>query len=134
MELLGTQSQIPVTGADRLPGTANYFIGSDPTRWHTSILTFAKVRYTGVYPGVNLAYYGNQGLLEYDFVIAPHADLAPIRLHFSAAEKLILAAGGDLVISGKSTRSPSTSRSFINSLTVAGARSPAASRCFRATR
>ena len=104
MELFGTESQIPVTGADRLPGTANYFIGNDPTKWRTNIPTFAKVRYTGVYPGVDLVYYGNQGRLEYDFVIAPHADPSPIRLHFGGAEKLRLTSGGDLVISTRSSQ------------------------------
>jgi hypothetical protein len=104
MELLGTQSQIPVTGADRLPGTANYFIGSDPTRWHSSIPTFSKVRYTGVYPGVDLVYYGNQGRLEYDFVIGPRADPAPICLHFAGAQKISITLGGDLVISTKTSQ------------------------------
>jgi hypothetical protein len=32
------------------------------------------VRYTNVYPGVDLVYYGKQRQLEYDFVIQPGAD------------------------------------------------------------
>ena len=43
-------------------------------RWQTNIPNYAKVRYSGVYPGVDLVYYGNQQQLEYDFIVAPGAD------------------------------------------------------------
>jgi hypothetical protein len=62
-------TQQPV-GIEPLPGVANYFIGKDPAAWHTDIATFRQVRYPGVYRGVDLVYYGNQGQLEYDFVVA----------------------------------------------------------------
>jgi hypothetical protein len=34
-------------------------------------------RYNGVFPGIDLVYYGNQRQLEYDFVVAPEAPGAP---------------------------------------------------------
>src|SRR5439155_7402835 len=41
----------------------------------TNLSTYAKVEHRNVYPGVYLVFYGNQGgQLEYDFVVAPHAD------------------------------------------------------------
>jgi len=43
-------------GEEQLPGTANYFIGNDPAKWHSSVPTYAKVRYRGVYPGVDLVF------------------------------------------------------------------------------
>ena len=85
-------------GEERLPGTANYFIGNDPSRWHTSVPTYSKVRYRGVYPGVDLVYYGNQRQLEYDFIVAPGADPRPIRLQFAGAKGLRLSTDGDLVV------------------------------------
>ncbi len=42
--------------------------------------TFGKVEYPEVYPGVNLVYYGKQGKLEYDFVLAAGADPKAIGL------------------------------------------------------
>ena len=59
----------------------NYFLGNDPDRWRTNIPNYAKVRYYSVYPGIDLVYYGNQGQLEHDFVVAPGADPRAIRLH-----------------------------------------------------
>jgi hypothetical protein len=64
-----------------LPGKSNYFIGNDPKKWRTHVPTYGRVRYENVYPGVDLVYYGNKGgQLEYDFVVAPGADLGPIAL------------------------------------------------------
>src|SRR5271155_5109734 len=102
MELKGGNSQAQVSGSDELPGTTNYFLGNDPTRWRTGVPTFAKVHYTGVYPGIDLIYYGNQRRLEYDFVVAPHANPKQVELHFSGAQHLRLDALGNLQILGNS--------------------------------
>jgi hypothetical protein len=101
MELVRANPNAKVSGADQLPGTANYFTGSEPAKWHTGVPTYAKVRYASVYDGVDLVYYGNQRQLEYDFVIAPNADPKPIRLHFAGASKLSLATNGDLRVQAK---------------------------------
>ena len=98
MELAGASSGLQVTGAERLPGKANYFIGSDPAKWHADIPTYAKVKYASVYPGVDLVFYGNQHQLEYDFVIAAGADPKPVRLHFAGAKRLKVMANGDLMV------------------------------------
>jgi hypothetical protein len=89
---------LQVTGAERLPGKVNYFIGSDPAKWHAEIPTYAKVKYASVYPGVDLVFYGSQHQLEYDFVIAAGADPKPVRLHFAGAERLKVIANGDLMV------------------------------------
>jgi len=87
-----------VAGADQLPGKSNYLIGNDPAKWHRDIPQFSRVRYQGVYPGVDVVYYGNQGQLEYDFEVAPGADPAQIALHFQGPEKTALDASGNLIL------------------------------------
>jgi len=82
MKLLNASQASAPTGFYELPGKVNYFIGNDPSKWRTNIPTFAKVRYKNVYPGIDLVYYGNQGQLEYDFVVAPGADPEQIALAF----------------------------------------------------
>jgi Beta-propeller repeat len=98
MELAGANAAPRVLGAEELPGRANYFIGNDPAKWLTNVPTYAKVKYEGVYPGVDLVYYGNQGQLEYDFVVAPGVDPNEIRLKFGGSGKLRLDEKGDLLI------------------------------------
>ena len=88
-----------VTGEDPLPGKSNYFIGSDPKQWRSNLPNYAKVRYHGVYEGVDLVYYGNPGQLEYDFVVAPGADPNGIRLDFSGALSIrVERTTGDLLL------------------------------------
>jgi hypothetical protein len=79
MTLVGS-SPARAIAQDQLPGKANYFLGHDPTKWRRDLPTFAKVRYPNVYQGIDIVYYGNQGRLEYDFVIAPGADPSAITL------------------------------------------------------
>ena len=43
-------------------------------KWRTNVPTYAKVKYEGIYSGIDLVYYGNQRQLEYDFIVAPGAD------------------------------------------------------------
>lgn len=99
MALVGANQNPQVVALEELPGRSNYLLGNDNRTWRTGISTFAKVKYQGVYPGVDLVYYGNQRQLEYDFVIAPGADPSPIRLSFEGAKQLrVDASTGDLLI------------------------------------
>ena len=98
MKLAGANRHAPVAGAEELPGKLHYFRGNDRTKWHANVPTYGKVRYRGVYPGIDLVYYGNQGQLEYDFLVAPGADPGKIRLSFHGAGGLHLDRTGDLVL------------------------------------
>lgn len=100
MKLAGANRSAFVNGAEQLPGKSNYFIGSDPAKWHRDIPQFARVRYENIYPGINLVFYGSQGQLEYDFEVAPGANPARPELEFDGSTKLEL-EGGDLVLHGE---------------------------------
>jgi hypothetical protein len=97
MKLIGADPHSQIMGQQELPGKANYYLGKDPTKWKTNISTYARIKYSNVYPGVDLIYYGNQHELEYDFVIAPGADPTAIALDFAGANKLEVSANGDLI-------------------------------------
>jgi sugar lactone lactonase YvrE len=97
MNLLGAKAVTGAEGEDAQAGKANYFTGRDQSKWLSEVPTFGKVRLREVYPGIDLVYYGRQGRLEYDFVVAPGADPGKIALWFDGA-KAGLAANGDLVL------------------------------------
>ena len=88
-------------GAQQLPGTSSYFRGGDFSKWRTGIPQFGKVQYRGVYPGIDVVYYGNQGTLEYDFQIAPGADPSKIRIGYAGASHMRIDNRGDLILSTK---------------------------------
>ena len=85
---MGANPNPKIVGMDELPGKSNYFIGNDPKKWRTNVPNYAKVKYANVYPGVDLVYYGNQGKLEYDFVVSPGADPNSIQLAINSGEQV----------------------------------------------
>jgi Bacterial Ig-like domain (group 3)/Beta-propeller repeat/Transmembrane protein 131-like N-terminal len=98
MKLRNANPAAKVTGVDELAGTSNYFIGNDPAKWRTKVPTYAKVKYEGIYPGIDLVYYGNQRQLEYDFVVAPGADPHCISFDVRGAKWIRGDKRGDLVL------------------------------------
>ncbi len=102
MKLVGANPAAALAGADALPGKSNYIVGNDPQKWHSGIPQFGGVHYAGVYPGIDLVFYGNQGHLEYDFRVAPGADASQAELEFEGTSKLKLkVSGGDLILTSK---------------------------------
>src|SRR6267154_1641580 len=81
-----------------LPGQVNYLRGSTPADFQRNIPTYARVRYTSLYPGTDLVFYGNGSRLEHDFVLAPSADPRAIALRFTGMRQLQLTPAGDLLI------------------------------------
>jgi hypothetical protein len=72
--------------------------GADPTRWRTDIPLFGRITYAGLWEGIDLVYYGNDGRLEHDFVLAPGADPNSIGMEIRAAGQPSLDEQGNLVI------------------------------------
>ncbi|MCX6360429.1 MAG: Ig-like domain-containing protein [Armatimonadetes bacterium] len=100
LKLQGSDPAAVASGLEKRPGIVNYFIGKDPKQWRTNVPTYSRVKLAGVYPGVDLVYYGaGQGReLEYDFVVKPGADPSKIRMSVSGARSL-RGVGGQVVAS-----------------------------------
>lgn len=103
LRLVGANAAPEIAGTDLLPGKSNYILGDDPKRWRTGIAQYARVRYKDVYPGIDWVYYGNEGQLEYDLVVAPGADPDRITLAMEITrgtntEALRLDENGDLLL------------------------------------
>ena len=91
---------------DPQKSVTHYYIGSDPAKWRIGVKNYAKVRAAGVYPGIDVVYYGDHRHLEFDFDVAPKADPAAIALSFSGMDKLSKDSAGDLVaeVNGRAVR------------------------------
>jgi uncharacterized protein (TIGR03437 family) len=83
---------------DRLPGAANYFIGATQ-EWRENVAGYQNIRYRGIYPGVDLVFRGDSGQLEYDFVLAPHANPRVIKFNITGQRSLAIDSSGNLVVS-----------------------------------
>jgi Beta-propeller repeat len=98
MRIAGANPRLQIAGMNQLPGKSNYFIGSDSKNWRTDVSSYARVKYSDVYPGIDLVFYGNQRKLEYDYMIAPGADPKAIALDVTGARKLRIDANGNLMM------------------------------------
>src|SRR5882724_11073695 len=99
MRLEGANPAAGISGTDKLLKRTSYFIGSDPKKWRTDVPSYRRVKYAGIYPGVDLVFYGNQRKLEYDFIVAPGADPKAIRLNLEGPRRMRISAEGDVVLS-----------------------------------
>ena len=99
--LEGAQESVKFESQDKLPGVSNYFIGKDSSKWVKGVPQYSKVAAQGLYPGVDMVYYGNQGKLEYDFVVQPGADPGAIRLGVEGAQGVQVNGQGDLELGTK---------------------------------
>lgn len=97
MRFVGANTSPKIMGESRQQGTVNYFMGK-PEQWRTSIPTYARVRYSSLYQGIDLVFYGNNRELEYDLVVSPGADPGQIKFGISGAESLRLDGDGNLVL------------------------------------
>ncbi len=98
MELVDTNGHATITGEEQLPGRANYFPTADPKTWRSKIPTYSRVKYSAVYPGIDLAFYGNANRLEYDFMLKPQADPGGIRMRLAGADQPSVDKNGNLVM------------------------------------
>lgn len=83
---------------------SNYLLGSDSEKWLRDLPNFDRVRYHDVWPGIDVVFYGNGSTLEYDFVVAPGADLAKARIRFLGASKVASEADGSLSVQVNGTK------------------------------
>jgi hypothetical protein len=95
IELQGVAKKAQFEGVDRLAAITNYFSAGLAI---TDVPNFARVRQQDVYSGIDVLYYGSQGRLEYDFIVAPGADPRRIRLRLAGHDAARVTKTGDLVL------------------------------------
>ncbi len=85
LAFVGSNPDVSITGDTILPGKVNYFIGADPAQWHSNLPAYRDVTYISLYPGIDLSYGGQGGLLKGTYTVAPGADPSLIRWQYTGA-------------------------------------------------
>jgi Beta-propeller repeat/Cep192 domain 4 len=97
----GANAGPKIEGLKKETGNSNYLVGNDPSKWVKGVPSFSRVEYQGLYPGVDLVYYGNRRELEFDIDVAPGADLSAVRLQIAGEKQdtaeIHINAAGELV-------------------------------------
>lgn len=88
-----------VSGVDRLPGTSNYFRGSDPEAWVTDVPMYAGVRHDDVYAGIDAVHLSSEKGLKSEFIVKPGSNPDLIKLNYDGVEAIAINDHGQLVLS-----------------------------------
>ena len=83
MHMLGANPEARLAAEDPQSAKVNYFIGRDPSKWHSDIPLFGQVSYRNLYPGIDLAFHGSGKQLEFDYPVSPGADRKSNRFRIS---------------------------------------------------
>lgn len=93
---LGGSTSAQFRTDERLGGARHVLHGADASTWRRHIPAYARVTYAEIYPGIDLVYYGARGELEYDWVLAPGADPARIRMEVGGVDQVMIDERGAL--------------------------------------
>jgi gliding motility-associated-like protein len=97
VSFIGANETIKYRTDERRSNYMNYFFGRDSSAWRGNIGLFGKVVQQDVYHGIDVAMYSKGQSLKYDFILAPGANPAAIRLKFEGVHPE-LTPGGHLKI------------------------------------
>jgi hypothetical protein len=94
----GANRDPAVEGKKELPGKVNVLRGTDPTKWQTDIRSYAEIVYRDIYPGIDLVFSGEKGVLARKFVVRPEGDIGNVRMKYAGIESLGLTEDGAIRI------------------------------------
>jgi hypothetical protein len=97
LEFLDTYGPRRLEAAGKASGEANFLIGAEET-WRRGVPLVAGVAYRDLYPGIDLIYLSRGADLKSEFVVAPGADPAQIRMQPAGADQVRVEADGSLSI------------------------------------
>ncbi len=97
LRFVGANQNATIEGQDKSAAVSNYFVGRDPKKWRVRVPRYGAVRVRNLYDGIDLVYYGKNGELEHDLVVAPGKSPAAIKMSFSNGARLQIDGNGDLI-------------------------------------
>jgi len=68
----------------------NYFLGKDPSRWHSNIHPAMALDYKELYPGIDMHVASQSGNLKYEFILTPGTDPSTIQLKYDGLTSMRL--------------------------------------------
>ena len=90
-------NKVQPEGMEKQQAVFSYFKGPEKD-WKAGLRTYARIVYRDLWPGIDLVYNGTVNKLKYEFVVAPGADPAKIRLRYRGADKLTITEHGALCV------------------------------------
>lgn len=97
LEFKGASQEAKIETKDKAETVVSYFKG-DPKSWISGLSTYGRIVYHQLWPGVDLAFSGDQNNLKYEFVVSPGTEPSVIKLNYRGASEIKLNDKGQLEI------------------------------------
>jgi len=95
---LNANSSANISFGNELPAYINYYSPHAP-EGITKVKAYGTVSYQNLYNGIDLKYYySDAGVLEYDFIVNPGADVSVIKMEVNGSTTVSLNEKGEVVI------------------------------------
>ncbi|MCI0588498.1 MAG: hypothetical protein L0323_16835 [Planctomycetes bacterium] len=94
----GACAGVRVEGKARAPGSHNFLLGAEPSRWRVEVPAYESVLYRGVHEGIDVRVRHDGDRIEYDLLLAEGADLDRFRVRCEGAGAMRVGADGALVL------------------------------------
>jgi hypothetical protein len=98
LRFIGSNPSANIKARKEEPGIVNFFIGNDPTKWQTNLRSYAEIVYSELWPNIDMVFRNTGGVLKYEFIIQPGANLSNIRLTYDGVDTISTDADGNLLI------------------------------------
>lgn len=89
LEFSGSQNVIP-DGETPTGSVTNYLLGNDQSAWKSNVVDYTVMRYTDLYPGIDLVYRIQDGSLKYEFLVSPNASPDQIQMRYIDADSVTI--------------------------------------------
>ena len=86
-----------ITAGQKLVTRSNY-LGRKADQSIANVENYGSISYSGLYPGIDVRFYGEGRHVEHDFVLSPGADPSRIALRLEGLDHLALTSAGDAEI------------------------------------
>ncbi|MCB0519894.1 MAG: T9SS type A sorting domain-containing protein [Lewinellaceae bacterium] len=96
----GTNNGCFITGEEPFQDRFNYYTPGTPEQGVTNVRHFRKIFYHQLYKGIDLEFIalaaGGQGLIKYNFILAPGADISQIKMRIEGAFRSTITDSGSI--------------------------------------
>lgn len=104
LQFVGASAGASMRAEEELVTKTNLYLGNDRGKWRTNIPNYGRLAVHGLYPGIDLLYYGRPGELEYDLTVKAGMDPNRIRFRVEGDDARLDRAGN--LVSGIIQRRP----------------------------
>ncbi len=98
MELIEVNINSITERSNSVEGYFNYFVGNDRSKWASNVRLYENIEHKGIYEGIDVRYYFDNGLLRYDYLAKPGADICQIIIKVEGQDGLKVNEKGELII------------------------------------